>query len=617
MRVSFSGLGFKKKIWGLCILFMMPIIGLMWLLASAYNKDIDFAKQEERGVKLLQRAVPAFEKAWEVKWLRDVGTPSSEKEGELQRMVKQLEETIAELSFSLKFDEDNLNVRGRGNASADALQKTMSAYISSNTSESWSEFNSSLKTIIGHAGDTSNLILDPDLDSYYLMDVVVVAYVAAFDRLFATLTSKLKAGSIQDHQIGMSIVRDVDMDRITVDLKTALAEDANFYELNDRFQNTVSKDSAEFSKVILALTNRLIGESKIKAESVTEELMIISKLGKQFWENSSIAMYEMFDARIADYRSKQMNALLFNLLFLSILVVLAILIVRAISNSLNQVTEDVAVQVEAVTQLSKKLTSASTNLSSSTTQQSAAIDQVVSSVEEITAMLGKTSENASESRNSVTQGKRISDHGKASIGELTQAMDQMRSITVSLGQMAQSIGEVAAKTKVINDIVFETRILSFNASIEAARAGQFGRGFSVVADEVSKLAVMSGKAAEEIRTILDTSTKIVDDVVSGTGRRVDAGLEAADKCKQSFDSSDSSIQSILDSVTSIERAVQEQSIGLKQTNQAMNEMDGLTQKNAKAAEDLASEAKLLTDGAQKLSQVVQNLRFIVHGSRVS
>jgi|GEM_PF-1843899 len=617
MLRQLTQLGFTKKIWGLCGLFVIPIVGLMWLLASAYNKDIDFAKQEERGVELLQKALPAFAQAWNVKWLRDVGTPSSTAEQELRLSVQSLLQSISHCTVELKFDNEDLNARGRSNGSADALQKTMEAYLTSNTAESWSEFNSSLKTVIGHAGDTSNLILDPDLDSYYLMDVVVVAYVAAVDRLYSTLTSNLSAGTIQNHQVGASIVRDVDVDRINVDIKTALAEDANSFGVNELFQGRVAKGSAEFSKLTLDFANRIVAMPKVEAKIITADLQAISKAGSQLWDDSATALYEMFDARIASYRSKQTNAILTNVLFLAILVVLAFMIVRAISNALNQVTDDVAVQVDRVAELSKKLTNASTNLSSSTTQQSAAIDEVVSSVEEITSMLSKTSENASESRNSVAQGKRVSDQGKETIGELSRAMDQMRTITVSLGQMAQSIGEVAAKTKVINDIVFETRILSFNASIEAARAGQFGRGFSVVADEVSKLAIMSGKAAEEIRTILESSTKIVDDVVSGTGRRVDAGLEAADKCKQAFDSSDTSIQSILDSVTSIERAVQEQSLGLKQTNQAMNEMDGLTQKNAKAAEDLAAEAKHLSDGARRLSDVVQNLRSIVHGAQAS
>jgi methyl-accepting chemotaxis protein len=166
---------------------------------------------------------------------------------------------------------------------------------------------------------------------------------------------------------------------------------------------------------------------------------------------------------------------------------------------------------------------------------------------------------------------------------------------------------------VINDIVFETRLLSFNASIEAARAGAHGKGFAVVAEEVGKLASMSGKAADEIHTLLDSSSQEVVQVVKSTQERVNLGKGISHECEVAFGSMGSTMEKICDAVRGITAAAREQESGVKQTNSAMSEMDKITHLNSKGAENLAEQANKLYAGSASLDGMIQLISETMFG----
>lgn len=155
-------------------------------------------------------------------------------------------------------------------------------------------------------------------------------------------------------------------------------------------------------------------------------------------------------------------------------------------------------------------------LSSSSTEQAAALQETVSAIEQINSMVSKNSENAAKSKKTAgdslaiaQQGKRIVDEFltevtevQGSIGRLAESVEDGNRELLTIVQM---ISEIEHKTRVINDIVFQTKLLSFNASVEAARAGDSGKGFAVVAEEVGNLAEMSGRSAKEISELLSSS----------------------------------------------------------------------------------------------------------------
>jgi len=193
-----------------------------------------------------------------------------------------------------------------------------------------------------------------------------------------------------------------------------------------------------------------------------------------------------------------------------------------------------------------------------------------------------------------------------------------------ISDIVNVIKEISEKTRVINDIVFQTKLLSFNASVEAARAGEHGKGFAVVAEEVGNLASMSGGAANEITDMLTKSVKKVTEIVDGTKslmdsllkqskQKVDAGTSTAKDCALALDEILVGISSVNEMVREISNASHEQSAGVREINKAMSELDQVTQGNSSVAQESSQTASGLKSQAERLSHLVFDLTKLVHG----
>ena len=284
--------------------------------------------------------------------------------------------------------------------------------------------------------------------------------------------------------------------------------------------------------------------------------------------------------------------------------------------SLAALVSQIDQEANAVAGASKSVSHSSHDLSSATSQQAAAIEETASSMEEMSSMLSQTSQQASRSLGVAETGQQSARTGREVIAKLKSAMDEVYAANSKLDTLEKLITEIKEKTLIINDIVSETRLLSFNASIEAARAGAQGKGFAVVAEEVGKLAAMSGKAADEIRRLLDSTTDQVRDVVKGTQERVTIGKRVSDECETAFTTMGDTLDKIAESINLISNAAREQEIGVNQTNKAMNEMDRATQHNAQSSETLTAQAGALAAGAQNLQSVIKALETTIFGANV-
>jgi methyl-accepting chemotaxis protein len=290
---------------------------------------------------------------------------------------------------------------------------------------------------------------------------------------------------------------------------------------------------------------------------------------------------------------------------------LAYLLIQNMVKTFRKIITHLTNEVTVLGATSGHVNSTSIKLAEAATEQSAAIEETVSSMEEITSMLDQTSHHAAKSLQIADDSQKLATEGKSTISRLTYAMDEIEDSNAKLERIVGLIEDIRQKTKVINDIVFETRLLSFNASIEAARAGVHGKGFAVVAEEVGKLASMSGKSAEEIRTLLDSSTKEVAEVVAGTHDRVIMGKQASQDCESAFNSMRDTLVSISESVKTIASATKEQHVGIKQTNQAMQEMETVTQSNSQTAENLSEHSGSLDIAAKSMKKTIELLRKIL------
>jgi methyl-accepting chemotaxis protein len=223
-----------------------------------------------------------------------------------------------------------------------------------------------------------------------------------------------------------------------------------------------------------------------------------------------------------------------------------------LANGLTQIAQILSRGADDVASASAQIASSSEELSSSVTEQAAALQETSAAVEELSTTVAKNSESCSKSKKIATQSHNSATQGQTVVSEMIQAIQEihqsnteiMKEIDDSnqeISEIVQVIAEIGNKTKVINDIVFQTKLLSFNASVEAARAGEHGKGFAVVAEEVGNLAQMSGNAAKEISGLLEGSIVKVETIVKntktkverlvGTGKqKVEQGRSVAKRC---------------------------------------------------------------------------------------
>lgn len=336
-----------------------------------------------------------------------------------------------------------------------------------------------------------------------------------------------------------------------------------------------------------------------------------------------------------DIASNLMLIIFLNGVLLISVVVLSIYFIRSITKPIQNLMEKLNGSSREVNDSSEKVSASSEQLSQNSTQQAAALQEAVTSFEEITQMISKTAENAKVSQNvsrdsfeSVHHGQAIVVELNTSINEIAETNEKIKErILISNGELeeiSKIISEIGNKTRIINDIVFQTKLLSFNASVEAARAGEQGKGFAVVAEEVGKLAAMSGNAAKEISEVLDKSLILVDKTIENTKReiglvidqskqKVELGSKAAERCGHSLSEIVEKVQEVNKLVIEIAVASNEQSQGMSQISLAMNELDHATHSNSVSSVETAKSGQLLKQQAHELNQAIEDLSKVIYG----
>ena len=237
---------------------------------------------------------------------------------------------------------------------------------------------------------------------------------------------------------------------------------------------------------------------------------------------------------------------------------------------------------------SREIADGNADLSARTEAQAGALEQTASAMEELTAGVKQNADNAQQANQLAVTASDVASKG----GEMVhRVIDTMGSINDSSKKIADIIS-------VIDGIAFQTNILALNAAVEAARAGEQGRGFAVVASEVRNLAQRSATAAKEIKELITSS---VDQVEEGGKLVAQAGLTMTQVVE--------SVKRVSDVVAEISSATQEQSMGIHETNQAITQMDEVTQKNAALVEEAAAGAQSLQDQAVLLATAVSSFKL--------
>ncbi len=243
---------------------------------------------------------------------------------------------------------------------------------------------------------------------------------------------------------------------------------------------------------------------------------------------------------------------------------------------------------DAIGSASSQIASGNLDLSSRTEEQASSLEETASSMEELTSTVKQNADNARQANALAMTASSVAGKGGEVVAQVVETM----------GSIKTSSSKVVEIISVIDGIAFQTNILALNAAVEAARAGEQGRGFAVVAGEVRTLAQRSAAAAKEIKALIDDS---VD--------KVESGSKLVDQAGSTMHEVVGSIQRVADIMSEITAASQEQTAGIEQINQAISQMDNVTQQNASLVEEAAAASEALQEQAGKLSDLVSVFRI--------
>jgi len=294
-------------------------------------------------------------------------------------------------------------------------------------------------------------------------------------------------------------------------------------------------------------------------------------------------------------------------------IILALVITKSITKPVIRIAGVLRDSATQVASASGQLSTASQELSSASSEQASSIEETSASLEEITGMVNNNVDNA---RNCVALAERVSatsGEGNQKMEQLIRSMSEILASNEKIQDLVKVIGEIGEKTAIIDEIVFQTKLLSFNASVEAERAGEHGRGFAVVAQEVGNLAQMSGKAATEISSIVKESIRNAEAITSENKAKVESGNKLVEETAGTLKEIADKAETVSRSLAHILSASQDQSSGIGQINNAISQLDKATQENAATAEEAASSSEELSAQAENLNAIVNDLSLLVMG----
>lgn len=596
---------------------IVPLLGVtIYVISTSINKDISFGQQEMKGdvfqrpLEQLLDLLPQHQAA--ARKLANGDNDAKNQMAAIEHQIDQafaaLEEVHGKLGKDLQFTDEGLASRKREQvrlplvlADWKTLKGATPAVAAAG--EITGKLVANVRMMITHAGDTSNLILDPDLDSYYLMDVTLCALPQTQDRL-SSITLQV-ADWLRKHEtatnkidiaVMAAMLQQSDEDRITGDAQTVLSEDKNFNDISPSLQQklpTAIEKYTAANQAFLGLLKRVISGENLPDAAAFETAGWNARAESfALWQTSVNELDTLLATRVAAYQHKRT----ISYAGIGIAVALVILVVWFIVHNLNKRLHHLATTLgessHQVASAASEISAASQSLAEGASEQAASLQETSASLEEISSMIRSNAGNTQKANELAKQARDCAEVGAKDMNDMSGAMQAIKA----------SSDDIAKIIKTIDEIAFQTNILALNAAVEAARAGEAGMGFAVVADEVRNLAQRSAQAAKE------TSAKI-----EGAITRTAQGVDISAKVAKTLEDIVTRARQVDELVAEIASASREQSQGITQVNSAVGQMDKVTQNNASAAEQSASAAEELSTQANAMKDSIAEMLQLVNG----
>jgi methyl-accepting chemotaxis protein len=257
--------------------------------------------------------------------------------------------------------------------------------------------------------------------------------------------------------------------------------------------------------------------------------------------------------------------------------------VNGLLDTMSSMVGEVSLATHNLSTAAREIATGNTDLSQRTEEQAASLEETAASMEELTNTVRQNAESAQQANKLASSASEVATKGGSVVAEVVETMN---GITQASRKIADIIG-------VIDEIAFQTNILALNAAVEAARAGDQGRGFAVVAAEVRNLAQRSANAAKEIKGLISDSVA-----------KVESGSKLVDTAGKTMEEIVHSVKRVTDIMAEISAASQEQRGGIEQVNNAVTQMDKVTQQNAALVEEAAAAAKSMEEQTSAMADMV-------------
>ncbi|MHB8068528.1 MAG: methyl-accepting chemotaxis protein [Desulfobaccales bacterium] len=269
---------------------------------------------------------------------------------------------------------------------------------------------------------------------------------------------------------------------------------------------------------------------------------------------------------------------------------LGIVLTLSITRPINRIIAGLSEGSGQVSSASTQVSGASQQLAQGASQQAAALEETSASLEEMTSMTRQNADNSNQAFTLINETGRVVEQANLAMTELSGSMKEVSAAS----------DETAKIVKTIDGIAFQTNLLALNAAVEAARAGDAGAGFAVVAEEVRNLAMRAADAARSTGSLIDT-----------TVTKVKEGSALVEKTEAAFAQVAAGTAKTRDLVGEIAAASDEQAKGVEQINKALGELDLVVQQNAANAEESASASQELSAQAELMKGAIGELAALI------
>lgn len=607
------------------IILFLPLVITMYLLIKEMNVAIEFSHKERLGIEYNVVLRNFFQDLQEHLANATQQNTSSESlianEARIEAEIAAIDHTDRKLGALLAATTRWQALKTKWKQmQPKALQKTDDLHR---------DFNIDVVALMAHIGDTSNLILDPSLDSYYLMDTAVTKIPA----LVQGLGQAIEVGN-------KGIIRG----SISITERTDLATQLSMIQstLNQIQKNLeVAGNNNPSIKQLGGLLRQLNDATSVLLEMVDKKILRAGRLEISSAEflaaaktsvNASFAYYDavshhldrLLAARITELENRKFLISAIAIggwaigLYLLIAFYFAMIqtintanqaakriaggdltgnigssgrgeigkildVMDTMQGNLARLVQEVRKSASSVSVAGDKIALGNSDLSKRTEEQASALEETAASMEELAATTQQNAQHSREVSRLAQSAIEVAARGKQIVGNVVIAMDKVD----------ESSKKIVSIIDIIEEIAFQTNILALNAAVEAAHAGEQGIGFSVVASEVRSLAHRSTTAAKDIKALIDNAVGNVRD-----------GTKLAQAAGETMGEIAINAEKVATLIEEVATASHEQSTGIEQVNYAMTQMEGVTHKNATLVEEASTTARALRDQAAALNAAV-------------